>query len=247
MLFLIVLIPTSTRHYYFYFSSQPISSLSFSSSFSSLLNLSYCEHQQTTYYSSSGFSILHSSSRFSTSKIQENQNSIPSHTHNAVLSTTDHSPSTTGNPIELIASSTTLSSSSSLSNKHDVIIDHDDVLISTTINSFTTSTLSNNSLLHSTLSIKQRETRTMNRILLIGCIISIIPIMIIIYTIFKHCCSRDKGSYRIDESKNFPTKLRMDIEDNNGCTGKILSPNHHRQNLAPANEENIVDSKEWYV
>ncbi|CAF3434733.1 unnamed protein product [Rotaria sp. Silwood1] len=235
----------NTRHYYFYFASQsssPSSStLSSSSSFLPLLDLSYCEHQQSTYYSSNGFSILHSSPRFPSSEILDKKKSLPFHYSNAVLSTIDQLSPTSSNIIPL------MSSSSSSSDKNLIHIDHNDNMISTTINSLTTSSFSNMSLSHTSLLTTQQESKTLNIILLIGCIIAGIISMIIIYIIFKYCCNRDKGSYKIDESKNFTTKSHLDNTDASGCTGKILLSNHHRQNLLTTNEENIIDSKEWYV
>ncbi|CAF2977368.1 unnamed protein product [Rotaria socialis] len=231
-------IPNS-HHYYFYVSSQFSSSLSSSSSVSSVLNLSYCEHQQTTYYSSSGFSILHSSPRFPSTKIQDKKNSIPFQTHNAVLSAVDQSLRTTSDTIPL-----TLSSSS---NRNRALINHDDGIVHATINPLTTSILSNISLIHTSLPTITEETQKMSIISLIGCIACGIIIIIIIYSILKYCCNRDKGSYKIDESTNFTTRLNSDNQDGNGCTGKILSPNNYRQTLLTTNEANITESKEWYV
>ncbi|CAF2877314.1 unnamed protein product [Rotaria sp. Silwood2] len=229
----------STRHYYFYFSSQPSSSTLYSSSsFLPLLDLSYCEHQQTTYYPSSGFSILHSSPRFSSTKILDKKHSLPFHHQNAVLSAIDQLSPTSSNIIPLMSSS---------SNKSLIHIDHDDNMISTTINSLTTSPFTNMSFLQTSLPTTQQENQTLNIVVLIGCIIAGIIIMIIIYIIFKYCCNHDKGSYKIDESKNFTTKSHLDNTDTSGCTGKILLSNHHRQNFLTTNEENIIDSKEWYV
>ncbi|CAF1495973.1 unnamed protein product [Rotaria magnacalcarata] len=231
----------NTRHYYFYFSSQPSSSLSSSSPVSSALDLSYCEHQQTTYYSLSGFSILHSSPRFPSTKIQDKKNSIRFQTHNAVFSAVDQSLRTTSDTIPL-----TLSSSSS-SNRNLALINHDDGIVHTTINPLTTSILSNISLIHTSLPPIKEETQKMSMISLIGCILCGILILILIYSILKYCCNRDKGSYKIDESKNFTAKPNSDNQDGNGCTGKILSPNNYRETLLATNEANITDSKEWYV
>ncbi|CAF1245377.1 unnamed protein product [Rotaria sordida] len=225
----------SARHYYFYFTSQSSSSsaLSSSSSFLSLLDLSYCEHQQTTYYSSN-----------------DKKHSLPFHYQNAVISAIDQLSSTTSNTITLMSSSSSSlsSSSASVANKSLIDIDHDNNIISTTINSLTTSSFSNMSLSHTSLPTTQQEYSTLNIMMIIGCIIAGILMMIIIYIIFKHCCNRDKGSYKIDESKNFTIKSHLDNHNTSGCTGKILLSNHHhRQNLITTNEENIIDSKEWYV
>ncbi|CAF1476154.1 unnamed protein product [Adineta steineri] len=209
-----------------------------SSSFLSLLPLSYCEHQQTTYYSSSGFAILRSSPRFLFTNIVNPQQTSSFHHHNAVLFAVDQSLSPT------IA---TLMSSNE--NNRPVDSDYNNSttpLTTTSIYSLlSTTTFSNVTGFHTT----QRETnRTLNIALLGGCIsASVILIIIIIYAFIKYR-NRDEGSYKIDESKNFVTNPHIDNHDNGGCGGKISSSNHHRQKLLATNESNVVvDSREWYV
>jgi hypothetical protein len=70
--------------------------------------------------------------------------------------------------------------------------------------------------------------------------------MIIIYIIIKYC-NRDGGSYKVDEGINYATTPHLDHRDNNICSGKISLSNQHRQKLITTNEQNISDSKEWYV
>ncbi len=127
------------------------------------------------------------------------------------------------------------------------------LLVDSLRNSSTTTT---NSLLPSTttafsnvsLSTTQwGANRTFNITLLIGCIsASIILIIIIIYAFFKYR-NRDEGSYKIDESKNFITTSHIDNHDNGGYSAKVSSSNHHRQKLITTNEQNGIDSREWYV
>jgi hypothetical protein len=231
-LYLLGDIPTD-YHYYFHFSNQ-------SSSFLSLLPLSYCEHQQTTFYSSSGFAILRSSPRFLSTDIVNSQLTSSFHHHNAVLSVVNQSLSTT--TITLMSS-----------NENNPLVDNDYNNSTTKINSFlsktiTTTTTSNVSLIHTSLSTTQRgANRTFNIALLIGCIsASIILIIIIIYAFYKYR-NRDEGSYKIDESKNFVTNVPQDKHDNGGCVGKISTSSHHRQKLLKTNDQNGVDSREWYV
>jgi hypothetical protein len=223
----------SGYHYYFYFSNQ-------SSSLLSALPLSYCEHQQTTYYSSSGFAILRSSPRFLFTDIVNSKLTSSFHHHNAVLSVVDQSLSTT--VITLMSS-----------NENNLLVDSDyNNSTTTAINSLlaktTTTTISNVSLFHTSLSTTQQgANRTFNITLLVGCIsASIILIIIIIYAFIKYR-NRDEGSYKIDESKNFVTNTHIDNQDKGGCVGKISSSNHHRQKLITTNEQNGVDSREWYV
>jgi len=225
----------NNHHYYFYFSNQ-----SSSTSFLSLLPLSYCEHQQTTYYSSSGFAILRSSPRFLFADIDNSQKTSSFHHQNAVLSIVDQSLSTT---------IVTLMSS----NENNLLVDSDynNTITKTTINSLlstTTTTVSNVSPFHTSLSTTpQRANRTFNITFLIGCIsASILLIIIIIYAFVKYR-NRDEGSYKIDESKNFVTNSHIDNNDNGGCGGKISSSTHHRQKLLTTNEQNCVDTREWYV
>ncbi|CAF0856264.1 unnamed protein product [Adineta ricciae] len=108
----------------------------------------------------------------------------------------------------------------------------------------TTSLFSNVSLFETT----QRGTsRTFNIALLVGCVsASVILIIIIIYAFVKYR-NRDEGSYKIDESKNFVINTHLDNHESAGCGGKITSSNHHRQKLLTTNEQNGVDSREWYV
>jgi hypothetical protein len=224
----------SGYHYYFYFSNQ-------SSSLLSALPLSYCEHQQTTYYSSSGFAILRSSPRFLFTDIVNSKLTSSFHHHNAVLSVVDQSLSTT--VITLMSS-----------NENNLLVDSDynNSTTTTTINSLlaktATTTISNVSLFHTSLSTTQQgANRTFNITLLVGCIsASIILIIIITYAFIKYR-NRDEGSYKIDESKNFVTNTHIDNQDKGGCVGKISSSNHHRQKLITTNEQNGVDSREWYV
>ncbi len=231
-IYFLVDIPNN-HQYYFHFSSQ-----SSSTSFLLLLPLSYCEHQQTTYYSSSGFAILRSSPRFLLTNIDNSQRSSSFDHHNAVFSIVDQSLSTT---------IVTLMSS----NENNLLVgsDYNNTKTITTINSpLSITTVSNVSLFHTSLStIPQRSNRTLNITLLIGCIsASIILIIIIIYAFIKYR-NRDEGSYKIDESKNFVTNVPQDKHDNGGCVGKISTSSHHRQNLLSTNEQNGVDSREWYV
>ncbi|UJR25801.1 hypothetical protein I4U23_007151 [Adineta vaga] len=115
-------------------------------------------------------------------------------------------------------------------------------LLSTTTT--TTSLFSNVSLFQTS---QQGTNRTFNIALLVGCIsASVILITIIIYAFVKYR-NRDEGSYKIDESKNFVTNSHLDNHESAaGCGGKITTSNHHRQKLL-SNEQNGVDSREWYV
>jgi hypothetical protein len=220
--------------------------LSSSSSFLPLFHLSYCEHQHTTYYSSSGFSILRSSPRLPLTDILDKKNSSSFDHHNAILSVVNQSSSTSRNMITTLMSSTITSSKE----KH-VLVDADDNLISPTINSFPTTTtpFSNISLFHTSLSTTQKGNQTFNIMLLTGCMTAGLIILIIICTIIKYC-NRDEGSYKIDESKTFTTKSHLDNPNHSGCTGKISAPkhhhHHHHQKLL-TKTENITNAKEWYV
>jgi hypothetical protein len=93
----------------------------------------------------------------------------------------------------------------------------------------------------------QQGNQPLNIMLLIGCIITGIILLIIIYLIVKYC-NRDEGTYKIDESNNFLNKSSMNNpETSGGCTGIISSSNHHRQKLLLINEQKFDNSKEWYV
>jgi len=100
-----------------------------------------------------------------------------------------------------------------------------------------TTIVSNISLFNISLSIEKRN-HTFNIMLLIGCIITGIIMIIIIYLIIKYC-RRDEGTYKIDESNNFTIKSDLNHSENNGCTSIISSSNYQGQKLD--------DSKEWYV
>jgi hypothetical protein len=220
----------SRHHSYFYFSSQ--SSLSLPS-FLPLFHLSYCEHQQTTHSLLSGFSILRSSPRFPLTVIVDKKHSSAfHHHHNAVLSNPDQSLSSISNIITIMSSAPL--------NENPVPVNNDSNMITTTI-------FSNISLLHtSSTTAIYNGNRTFNTMLAIGCITTGIILLIIIYIIIKYC-NRDEGSYKIDESVNFATKSHLDNHDNNICTGKISLSSHHHQKLLTTNEQNMSDSKEWYV
>lgn len=118
-----------------------------------------------------------------------------------------------------------------------------------TINSFlsTTTAISNVSLLHTSLSAaQQKSNRTLNITLLISGISAGIILIIIIICAFVKYRNRDEGSYKIDESKNFVSSSHADNHDNTGCGGKP-SHHHHRQKLLKTDEQNGIDSREWYV
>ena len=134
------------------------------------------------------------------------------------------------------------------SNENNLLGDRDSnqTIITTThsLLSTTTTTVSNVSLFQTT---QQGKTRTLNITLLSSCIsASLILIIIIIYAFIKYR-NRDEGSYKIDESKNFVTNSHPENGDHSGCGGKISSSAHHRQKLLTTNEQNGVDSREWYV
>ena len=119
----------------------------------------------------------------------------------------------------------------------------------TTVNSFlSTTTISDANLFHTSLSTAQRETnRTLNKVLLIGCItVGIILIIMIIYGFIKYR-NRDEGSYTIDESKNFVFNTQTNDNHNSGCADKIMSSCHYGQILMTTYERNGVDAREWYV
>ncbi len=227
-----ILVHLHHYQYYIHFPNQ-----SSSNSFLSFLPLSYCEQQQTTYYSSSGFTILRSSPRFLSTDIDNSQQTSSFHDHNVSTSVADQ-----------FLFTTILTLMSTKENNLLVDSDHDNRTTTTIINSFlsstTTTTVSNVSVFHTS----QRGTnRTFNITLLIGCIsASIILIIIIIYAFVKYR-NRDEGSYKIDESKNFVTTPHFEHRDNGGCGGKISSSTHHRLKLLTTNEQNGLDSREWYV
>ena len=202
-----------------------------------LLNLSYCQHQQTTYYSPNGFTILHSAPRFLSARSSDKKHLSSFYEHNAVHSGADQMSSTT---ISLMLSSL-------LSNGNSLVIDqNENNMISTTINPLTKSTFSSITLLHTSLSTIEQGTKPLNMILLIGCIMVGIIILTVVYILVKYYLSRNEGSYKIDESKNFVSKSHSNNNDNSSCAGKISITNHN-QNLLATNEQNINASKEWYV
>jgi hypothetical protein len=190
------------------------------------LPLSYCEHQQTTYYLPSGFAIFRSSPRFLFPNIVNPRQTSSFYHHNAVLSAVDQSLST-------------IISTLMPSSENNLLVDS---LRNSSITT-TTTTFSNVSL----STTQWGANRTFNITLLIGCIsASIILIIIIIYAFVKYR-NRDEGSYKIDESKNFMTTSHVDNHDNGGYSAKVSSSNHHRQKLITTNEQNGIDSREWYV
>ena len=91
-----------------------------------------------------------------------------------------------------------------------------------------------------------KQNSTFNFTLFIYCSIAGIVILIVFYLIVK-LCKRDEGTYKIDESKNFPGKSPDKQSEKLGCTGKIVSSSHHRQKILSMHEEQLEHSKEWYV
>lgn len=239
--FLFYLVPQPNLNYYLHSSL----SNSFSSSSSSLLLLSYCEHRQTTYYSSSGFAILRSSLRFLFPDIDNTtQRIFPVDQHHASLSSLAQTLST---PILTLMST----------NENNLLTNNDynnnTTITTTTTNSFfpssntkiTTTAVSNISVFHPS---QQGSHRTVNLTLLIGCITGgIILIVVILYALVKYR-NRDEGSYKIDESKNFVPNLHPEHQQHDGCGGILSSSStHHRQKLLTTNGQNPIDSREWYV
>ncbi|CAF1168256.1 unnamed protein product [Adineta ricciae] len=223
------------RPSYFYFTSQSSSTLS---SFSSSIHLSFCEHQHTTYYLPSGFSILRSSPRLPLVDIAAKEDS--SSYHNTILNATDQSTSTTNNMITTVMPLP--SSTPSLQEKH-LVIDMNNNLHLTT----TTTTLSNSSFPYTSLATTiQHGQRTFYVMLLSGCGAAGLLILITIYTIIKYY-NRDEGSYKIDESKNFSPENHLERLNDSGCGGKIPTVKQHRQKLLAVNEQTRANTKEWYV
>lgn len=188
---------------------------------------SYCEnHQQTSSsYSSNGFSILYSSSSLHLPAIDiEDKKYSSFFDPNVLLSTLDQSTitTTTRNPIKLMSST----------NENQTFV--------TKIKNSSISTLP------TMTTITNRENGTMNFTLLIYCSIAGIILFIFIYLIVK-LCKRDEGTYKIDESKNFPSKSPDEQLEKLGCTGKIVSSSHHRQKILANHEQKLDNSKEWYV
>lgn len=204
--------------------------------------LSYCEHQQTTYYSSSGFAILRSSPRFLFTDIDNIQRTSSFYHKNYNASHFIVNQSLSSTIVTLMSS-----------NENNLSVDNDynntkTITTTTAINSLLSTQVSNVTLYQTSLStIPQRINRTFNITLLIGCICaSIVLLIIIIYAFIKYR-NRDEGSYKIDESKNFVINSQQETHDHGGCSGKISASNHHRQKLITTNEQNGVDSREWYV
>ena len=237
------LVPQTNQHYFLHRSL----SNSFSSSSSSLLLLSYCEHRQTTYYSSSGFAILRSSLRFLFPDINNTtQRILAVDPHHASLSSLAQTLST---PILTLMST----------NENNLLTNNDynnntTITTTTTTNSFlpssntkittTTTAVSNISVFHPS---QQGNHRTVNLTLLIGCISGgIIIIVILLYALVKYR-NRDEGSYKIDESKNFVSTSHPEQQQHEGCGGILSSSTHHRQKLLTTNGQNPIDSREWYV
>lgn len=207
------------------------------SSFSSAIHLSYCEHQHTTYYLPSGFSILRSSPRLPLADIADKEDS--SSYHNTILNATDQSTSATNNMITTVMS--LASSTPSLQEKH-LVIDKDNNFHLTTI-----ATSSNSSLPYTSLATTiQHGQRTFYVMLLSGCGAAGLLILITIYTIIKYY-NRDEGSYKIDESKNFSPENHLERLNESGCGGKIPTVKQHRQKLLTVNEQTLANTKEWYV
>ncbi|CAF2045808.1 unnamed protein product [Rotaria magnacalcarata] len=239
----------SGHQYYFH-----IFDWSFLSSFVPLLPLSFCKHQRTTYHSSSGFDIFRSSPRFLLTGIVTSEQTSVFHQKNAVpffidqpisrsivklMSPNENNRLTDSDSNQLTTATTTTATTTVNS------------LLSTTTTTITTTTtaaISDVSLLKASLSTTQQGTnRTFNITLLIGCISASIILIIIIICAFVKYRNRDEGSYKIDESKNFVLTPRIDKHDKSGSHGKASSSQQHRQKLISSNEQNGVDSREWYV
>ncbi|UJR23109.1 hypothetical protein I4U23_026130 [Adineta vaga] len=122
--------------------------------------------------------------------------------------------------------------------KH-LVIDKDNNLHLTTI--------SNNSLSHTSLATTlQNGQRTFYILLLSGCGAAGLLILLTIYTIIKYY-NRDEGSYKIDESKNFTAETHLERADNSGRSGKTTTTKPHRQKLLTPHEQTLTNTKEWYV
>ena len=208
----------NSGEYYFYFSNSSLSSSSFP-----FLHLSYCEHQQSTSYSSSGFSILYSSVRLPLTDIEDKKHSS-SFDHNAVLFAVHPS-----------LSPTTLVSSTNQKQKLGQKTDH---RISTTV----MSAVSNVTSLPTSI---QKGNETFHLILPIGFIIVGIVVLMIIYWIVKRC-NRNEGTYKIDESNHFPIKNPRP-NSQNGKVSSSSSSTHHNQKFIPTVDQKLANSKEWYV
>ena len=129
------------------------------------------------------------------------------------------------------------------SNENNRLTDHQETnTSSTSLHSIVASSISNVSLSHTSLLANQPNKRSWNLLLLIACLSTgIILAVLIVYAVIKYR-NRDEGSYKIDESHNFLSKVHGEQQ-----TGKVLSPHSHRQKSNNPTEQNGLDSKEWYV
>jgi len=133
---------------------------------------------------------------------------------------------------------------SSTENNPQIDTDPNSTLISSFLSTTATTVLTNISLNHHTQSTK---IRTRNLTLLIGCLVGcVILIIIVIYAFIKYR-NRDEGSYKIDESKNFVSNSPLPKHESNAGGSKPTPSAHHRQKLLANQEQNGVDSREWYV
>ena len=210
------LVPSPSGHYSYSHFSVP----------SPLLRLSYCEQQQTTPYSSSGFAIVHSTPQFRFGDILQSTNSVSlpdedHHDQNTVFTIVD--PSTSGKSAAVMSST-----------KESHTVQHE-TNASTSITILSTRT-SYPSLFPTALRF--------DLTLFVGCICaSMAVVALIIYALIKYR-KRDAGSYKIDESSNFVATSYLDNHDN---LSKLSSSSFHRQKLLTINDQSLADSREWYV
>lgn len=109
-----------------------------------------------------------------------------------------------------------------------VILDRDDNVYNQLFNQTTTTTPSTN---QPTDSIHANHIFLLA--LLIGCLASGLILIMFIYLIIK-VCSRDEGTYKIDESQNHPIKLQ--VKDHPTKTSMLTT-----------NQRKVDNTKEWYV
>lgn len=206
------------------------------------IDLAFCQTPLTTTYSSSGFTILHSTARF---------HSIDSKTKDLSLLPTTESSSSSSFPSQTSLSS--LSTAKIIGNLTSLLTTSKDRLslitmeqnpstITTNVRSLSTAPTLLSNVTSLETSILMTTDGTLRLLLLLGCIsLGLVLLLLMIYAILRYR-NRDEGTYKIDESHNFVNSTYLDHSSKFSTT-----PNHREKHFVHSTTPNLSDSREWYV
>lgn len=217
----------------------------------SIIDFAFCQSKLTTHsYSSSGFSILHSTARFHSFDSKRKNLTLSSSIQDVPVpsSSFSSSPHTSLSSLstETMAGTSLLLLSTSKDRLRQPIttatMDVNPSKITTNLRSLSTSSTFLFNVTSLETSILMTSQGIVYFFLLIVCVtLGLTIIFLMIYAIIRYR-NRDEGTYKIDESQNFVNVTCVEP------SSKFSTITQHREKTSRQSAHpNLSDSREWYV